>query len=141
MQKLQAVSPLMTKRHESRADSALTPKDTSTCAVSGRLSKAARPAIESQSETLSPSFKHAADVSPKVQVRRSPFVMNMIHGPWENECIQIKSPRAEHHAGGSCRTISMFLELRKHLEEVFDQAPEGSTNVITRYRTTNANPT
>ena len=35
--------------------------NTSTCAVSGRLSKAARLAIESQSETLSPSFKHATD--------------------------------------------------------------------------------
>jgi len=58
---------------------------------------------------------------------------------WENGRIQIKSPKTEHHAGGASRTIPMFPELRRHLEEVFDQAPEGSTYVITRYRDSNTN--
>jgi len=58
---------------------------------------------------------------------------------WDKERIQIKSPKTERHAGGASRTIPMFPELRKHLEDVFDQAPEGSTHVITRYRDGNTN--
>ena len=58
---------------------------------------------------------------------------------WENGRIQIKSPKTEHHAGGASRTVPIFPELRRHLEDVFDQAPEGSTYVITRYRSSNSN--
>ena len=58
---------------------------------------------------------------------------------WENERFRINSPKTEHHAGKVSRTIPIFPELRPHLEAAFDQAAEGSTHVITRYRGANTN--
>lgn len=58
---------------------------------------------------------------------------------WENDRLRIPSPKTAHHAGKSFRLIPLFPELRKHLAEVFDLAPDGAVHVITRYRDTNAN--
>jgi len=58
---------------------------------------------------------------------------------WANGRIRIASPKTEHHAGKAARVIPIFPELRPHLADVFDQAPEGSVHVINRYRDTNTN--
>ncbi len=58
---------------------------------------------------------------------------------WEHERIRIPSPKTEHHIGRSSRTIPLFPEIRRHLADVFDKAPEGGTHVISRYRDTNIN--
>ncbi|MBA3272726.1 MAG: integrase, partial [Chthoniobacterales bacterium] len=44
-----------------------------------------------------------------------------------------------HHAGGDCRYVPIFPELREHLLKVYEEAPEGSEYVITRYRCRNCN--
>ena len=48
--------------------------------------------------------------------------------------LLIHSPKTEHHEGKATRTIPMFPELRPHLEAAFDEAEEGETHIITRYR-------
>ncbi len=53
--------------------------------------------------------------------------------------MRIPSPKTEHHEGGESRVISIFPELRPHLEQAFDQAEPGTEYVITRYRNVNAN--
>jgi integrase len=53
---------------------------------------------------------------------------------WERGRITIHSPKTERHAGKDSRVIPMFPELRPYLEQVFDQAAEGTEFVITRYR-------
>ena len=58
---------------------------------------------------------------------------------WEHNRLTIRSPKTEHHPGGEYRVISLFPELRCHLEDVFEQAEPGTKYVITRYRSTNAN--
>ena len=50
------------------------------------------------------------------------------------ERIRIRSPKTEHHSGKASRTVPIFPELRPYLEEVFEQAAEGSVYVIERYR-------
>ncbi len=58
---------------------------------------------------------------------------------WEHHRITIRSPKTEHYEGKASRVIPLFPELRPYLEKVFDDAPERSEFVITRYRDTNAN--
>ena len=58
---------------------------------------------------------------------------------WEQDRLRIPSPKTEHHAGKSSRTIPLFPELRQHLEDAFQAAPDGSVHVIRRYRDRNAN--
>lgn len=58
---------------------------------------------------------------------------------WENNRISVPSPKTEHLAGGSYRTIPLFKELRPILEEAFDLAEPGSCYVIGRYRGDNQN--
>ena len=58
---------------------------------------------------------------------------------WERGRVRIPSPKTEHHEGGDCRWIPMFPELRPYLEAVWDEAPEGTEFVITRYRQRNCN--
>jgi integrase len=53
---------------------------------------------------------------------------------WEANRMTVRSPKTEHHAGGDCRVVPIFPELRPHLEAAFDEAPEGTIHVITRYR-------
>jgi len=60
---------------------------------------------------------------------------------WEHSRLTIRSRKTEHHEGGGERVIPIFPELREHLLEVFDQAPDGETRVITSYRSgSNLNP-
>jgi hypothetical protein len=53
--------------------------------------------------------------------------------------ILVKSPKTAHHKGHETESFPMFPELEKPLQEVFDEAPEGSVHVITRYRSSNQN--
>ena len=58
---------------------------------------------------------------------------------WDNNRINVPSPKTEHLAGGAFRTIPLFKELRPILEEAFDLAEPGSCYVIDRYRGDNQN--
>lgn len=53
--------------------------------------------------------------------------------------IFVRSPKTAHLKGHEHRIIPLFPELEKPLQEVFDEAPEGSVHVITRYRSSNQN--
>ena len=52
---------------------------------------------------------------------------------WERERFRVDSPKTGE------RWVPIFPELRPYLAQVFEQAPEGAVNVITRYRDTNQN--
>ena len=58
---------------------------------------------------------------------------------WERCRLLVHSPKTEHHEGKETRWITLFPELREHLEVAFDCAPEGTEFVITRYRDGNQN--
>ncbi len=58
---------------------------------------------------------------------------------WDKERIRIPSPKTEHHAGGDCRIIPIFPELKGPLLEVFEEAEPGAEYVITRYRDSSCN--
>lgn len=49
---------------------------------------------------------------------------------WDSRRLIVKSPKTEHHAGHAQRTIPLFAEIEEPLREVFEQAPEGSLNVL-----------
>ncbi len=53
--------------------------------------------------------------------------------------MTIRSPKTEHYEGKAERVMPIFPELRPYLEEVYDQAPDGTEFVITRYRDRNCN--
>jgi integrase len=53
---------------------------------------------------------------------------------WEHNRLTVRSPKTEHHEGKGERVVPLFPEVREHLLAVFEQAPEGAVNVITRYR-------
>lgn len=60
---------------------------------------------------------------------------------WEHNRLTIRSAKTAHHDGRAERIIPLFPEIREHLLAVFDAAPEGAVNVITRYREgSNLNP-
>jgi len=58
---------------------------------------------------------------------------------WERNRITVRAPKTEHHKDGGIRQIPIFPELRPFLEAAWDQAEEGATYVITRYRQKNCN--
>jgi integrase len=58
---------------------------------------------------------------------------------WENNRFTVRASKTEHHADGGVRIVPLFPELRPLLLEVFEQATEGATHVITRYRDPAAN--
>jgi integrase len=58
---------------------------------------------------------------------------------WSIERITVSIPKTEHVPGKESRTIPLFPELRPHLEEVFDLAPEGTVYFINRYRAPDVN--
>jgi integrase len=58
---------------------------------------------------------------------------------WEHNRMAVRSPKTEHHAGGKCRVIPIFPELRPHLEAVWDTTAPGIEFVITRYRESTIN--
>jgi integrase len=49
---------------------------------------------------------------------------------WERGRIVVTSPKTEHHSGKASREIPLFPELRKHLDEAFDMAPDGAVYVV-----------
>lgn len=60
---------------------------------------------------------------------------------WEHNRLTVRSPKTEHHEGKGERIIPLFPEIREHLLGVFESAPVGSDNVISRYREgANLNP-
>ncbi len=61
------------------------------------------------------------------------------HIDWERNRIRVVSPKTERHDGHDSRVIPLFPELLKPLQEVYDQATEGTEWVITRYRLDNSN--
>ncbi len=58
---------------------------------------------------------------------------------WANGRLTVHSPKTEHHAGGESRITPLFPELRRYLDEVWQEAGDGEEFVITRYRGANAN--
>lgn len=57
---------------------------------------------------------------------------------WANNKLTVQSPKTK-KLGKPYRVIPLFPELRKHLEEAHELAPDRARHVITRYRGTNAN--
>lgn len=58
---------------------------------------------------------------------------------FEGRRFIVRASKTEHHAGGGIRVVPMFPQLAPHFQAVFDQAPEGATHVITRYRDASQN--
>ena len=56
------------------------------------------------------------------------------HVDWERDRITVPSPKTEHHEGKGKRLIPMFPELKPYLEEVWEQAAEGTEFVISKHR-------
>ncbi len=53
---------------------------------------------------------------------------------WDVDKMTVWSPKTEHHVNGASRVIPLFPELRRHLEECFDQAEPGTEYVIHKRR-------
>jgi integrase len=49
---------------------------------------------------------------------------------WENQRIEVQSPKTEHHEGKGTRTIPLFPELYPHLRTSFERAPDGAVYVV-----------
>lgn len=49
---------------------------------------------------------------------------------WQRQRFTVRSPKTEHHQGGGSRTIPIFPELAKLLDERFAEAVEGETLVL-----------
>jgi integrase len=62
-----------------------------------------------------------------------PLVIRWGDVDWEHDRIMVDSPKT------GPRYIPIFPELRPYLEKAWDEAPEGSEFVITRYRDRNSN--
>ncbi len=58
---------------------------------------------------------------------------------WDRSRIRVTSTKTERHEGKGERWIPIFPKLRPHLEETWNQAETGETNVITRYRDASVN--
>lgn len=58
---------------------------------------------------------------------------------WEGCRLTVHSPKTEHHDGKECRVTPIFPEAMPYLRAVYDEAPEGTEYIITRYRENNAN--
>jgi len=67
------------------------------------------------------------------------LLLRWIDVDWDRSRIRVHSPKTEHHEGGESRLVTVFPELRPHLEVVWDQAEPGTEFVITRYRSANTN--
>lgn len=61
------------------------------------------------------------------------------HVNWSEKRILVTSPKTEHHDGKESRVIPLFPILEKVLLEALEDAPEGTTHVLWRYRLRNAN--
>jgi integrase len=59
---------------------------------------------------------------------------------WDTGALTVHSSKTEHHARGESRIVPLFPEVKKALEEAWDQVPEGGSDwVIARYRDTAVN--
>jgi integrase len=58
---------------------------------------------------------------------------------WDRGRFRVHAPKTEHHKDGGDRWVPIFPELRPHLEEAFDLAPEGALYLVNHYRDTNQN--
>jgi integrase len=58
---------------------------------------------------------------------------------WDKERMNVPNVKTGKTTGETFRTLPLFPEVRVQLEAVFDQAPEGTEHVISRYRDANAN--
>lgn len=74
-----------------------------------------------------------------LRVPSEPLALTWQDVDWERKRIVIHSIKTEHHTDKATRIIPLFPEIETHLRNVFDAAPEGSTHVITRYRSTTQN--
>lgn len=74
-----------------------------------------------------------------LRVPSEPLALTWQDVDWERKRIVIHSVKTEHHVGKATRIIPMFPEIESRLRDVFDAAPDGSTHVITRYRSTTQN--
>jgi integrase len=61
------------------------------------------------------------------------------HINWDEGRILVTSPKTERHPNGASRVIPLFPELEKILLEARDDAPDGSTHVLWKYRLASAN--
>ncbi len=60
---------------------------------------------------------------------------------WANSRLCVRSTKTAHHEGGGERMVPIFPEVLKHLQAVYDAAPEKAVHVISRYREgANLNP-
>ena len=59
---------------------------------------------------------------------------------WDAGKIRISSPKTEHHEGSAERFISLFPELRPHLESVWHSAPRRRHTLYHPVRRRNAKP-
>lgn len=53
---------------------------------------------------------------------------------FENDRLTVHAIKTEHHADSGIRTVPMFPELRQLFQDAFDNARDGDTYCITRYR-------
>lgn len=58
---------------------------------------------------------------------------------WERGRFLVRSPKTEHHEGGSERWVPIFPELRPYMEDAFEHSEPGTVFLINRYRDTNQN--
>jgi len=61
------------------------------------------------------------------------------HMDWSSGRMTVVSPKTEHHEGKEQRLIPLFPELLPYLREAHEKASDKTGNVITRYRSTEAN--
>lgn len=73
-----------------------------------------------------------------LRVPSEPLSLTWSDIDWDRQRLRIQSPKTERQ-GKPFRTIPIFPELLPHLQEVFEQAEEGSTFVINRYRSNEQN--
>ena len=74
-----------------------------------------------------------------LRVPSEPLCLRWGDVDWENNRLTVHSPKTEHHVGGESRVIPLFPELRKPLEDAFEQAEPGEEFIVTRYRDSNMN--
>lgn len=58
---------------------------------------------------------------------------------FESKRFIVRAEKTAHHEDGGIRMVPMFPELLPLFHAVFDDAPEGTTHVISRYRSANVN--
>jgi len=68
-----------------------------------------------------------------IRVPSEPFSMTWDCVDWERNRIRIPSPKTEVH-GKNFRVVPLLPQVKKHLEEAFDLAPEGTIYVFERLR-------